>query len=98
ALSLGDTVRAVLDGRRRALRVVGAATSPEHSYSAPPGALYPDDERYGVFWMARSVLGPVLDADEAFNQVAISISPGADRARVIRALDRVLEPYGGLGA
>lgn len=97
-LELGDTIRAVLNGIRRDLAIVGSAISPAHSYAVPPGALYPDDERYGVFWMSRSALGPNLDMEDAFNEVAIRLAPGADEVAVIRELDRILDPYGGLGA
>ena len=97
-LSLGDTVKTVLNGRRSDVVVVGAAISPEHSYSVPPGALYPDDERYAVFWMSRSALGAALDVVDAFNDVAIRMAPGAVEQALIRQLNDVLEPYGGLGA
>ena len=97
-LELGDTIRAVLNGLRRDLTIVGVAISPEHSYSVPPGALYPEDERYGVFWMSRSVLGPTLDARDAFTEVSVSLATGAHERAVTREIDRVLEPYGGLGA
>lgn len=97
-LNSGDTVRAILNGRRRTLRVVGVALSPEHSYSVPPGALYPDDMRYGVFWMAREELGPAYDLDGAFNDVTLSLARGADTLAVLAQLNTILEPYGGLGA
>jgi len=97
-LQPGDTVRAVLNGRARTLDVVGTAVSPEHSYSVPPGALYPDDERYGVFWMRRDVLGPLYDMEGAFNEAAFDLAPGADPARVMAAIDDALDPYGGRGA
>jgi putative ABC transport system permease protein len=97
-LALGDTVVAVLNGVRRELVIVGSAIAPDQSYSVPPGALYPDDERYGVFWMSREALGPALDMEDAFDEVAVRLSPGASEVRVIRALDRILDPYGGLGA
>jgi putative ABC transport system permease protein len=97
-LSVGDTISAVLNGQGTDLVIVGAAISPEHSYSVPPGALYPDDERYAVFWMSESALAPTLDAEQAFTEVALALSPGAREEAVIRSLNRVLEPYGGLGA
>ncbi|MDH3272171.1 MAG: ABC transporter permease [Gemmatimonadota bacterium] len=97
-LVLGDTIRAVLNGVRRDMEVVGAAISPTHSYSVPPGALYPDDERYGLFWMSEAVLGPNLDMEDGFNEVAVTLAPGANEVAVIRELDRILDPYGGLGA
>jgi len=97
-LEIGDTLRAVLNGIRREMRIVGVAISPAQSYAVPPGALYPDDERYGVFWMSREVLAPNLEADDAFNEVAIRLGRGANEMAVIRDVDRILDPYGGLGA
>ena len=94
----GDQLSAVLNGRRRDLDIVGIAISPEHSYAVPPGALFAEDERYGIIWMNRDVLGPVYSMDGGFNEVVLSLSAGADRQRVIAGLDRLLEPYGGLGA
>lgn len=94
----GDTLHALINGRRRALTIVGMAMSPEHSYTVPPGALYPDDERYGIIWMSNDVLAPVYDMDGAFNEVALRLAPGASQAAVLAAVDRLLEPYGGLGA
>jgi putative ABC transport system permease protein len=97
-LEIGDTIRAVLNGVRREMRIVGTAIAPSHSYAVPPGALYPDDERFGVFWMSREVLGPNLEAEVAFNEVSVRLSRSASETAVIRELDRVLDPYGGLGA
>lgn len=94
----GDTLRAVINGRYRALEIVGAAISPEHIYAVPPGALYPDDARYGIIWMSRDALGPAYDMEGAFNEVALTLGPRADSLRVIERLDRLLDPYGGLGA
>lgn len=97
-LVAGDSVRAILNGRRRTLRVVGIALSPEYSYSVPPGSLYPDDERYGVLWMARDELGPAYDLDGAFNDLTVALDRDADTLAVITHINHVLEPYGGLGA
>lgn len=98
ALLPGDSVVAVLNGRRRSLHVVGIANAPEFSYSVPPGSLYPDDERYGVFWMARETLGAAYDLDGAFNELVITVAPGAEPEAVARRVDEVLDRYGGQGA
>jgi len=97
-VTIGDTVRAVINGRRREMTIVGLAVSPEHSYSVPPGALYPDDARYGVFWVGREVIGASLDMDHGFNEVVLTLTTDANSAAVLRDLDRVLAPYGGRGA
>ncbi len=98
ALGPGDTLRAIINGRARELDIVGIAISPEHTYAVPPGALYPDDERYGVLWMSRDVLGPAYDMDGAFNEVTIALADDANPRQVIAQLNQVLDRYGGLGA
>ena len=84
----GDHLRAVLNGRRRDLEIVGIAISPEHSYAVPPGALFPEDERYGIIWMSREVLGPAYSMEGGFNEVVLSLAPDADGERAILALNR----------
>ena len=97
-LGPGDPLRAVINGRLRELAIVGTAISPEDTYAVPPGALYPDDQRYGIVWMSRDALGPVKQLDGAFNEVLLALAPGANLPQVLAQLDRILEPYGGLGA
>lgn len=94
----GDPLRAIINGNRRDLNISGIAIAPEHTYSVPPGSLFPDDKRYGVIWMSRDQLGPAFNMQGAFNEVLLTLSKGANADQVITLLDRVLEPYGGLGA
>jgi putative ABC transport system permease protein len=98
ALELGDRIGAVINGRLRRLTIVGIALSPEHVYNIRPGEIVPDDRRFGVFWMARRALASAFDMEGGFNDVALALSPGASVDEVIAQLDRLLEPYGGLGA
>ncbi len=95
---LGDAFGAVIKGRRKDLTIVGVALSPEHIYQISPGALFPDYKRYGVLWMAKRPLAAASDMDGAFNDVALTLAPGAVREDVIDRLDALLAPYGGLGA
>ena len=97
-LSPGDAVAAVLNSRRQRLTITGAALTPEHTYQIPPGGLLPDDRRFGVFWMMRPELEAAFDLKGAFNNAAVSLLPGASEPEVIRRLDRLAGPYGGLGA
>jgi putative ABC transport system permease protein len=91
-------VRAVINGRLRRLTIVGVALSPEFVYSIRPGELIPDDRRFGVFWMEREALASAFDMEGGFNDLAIDLAPGASSEAVVERLDRLLEPYGGLGA
>ena len=94
----GATVAAIINGRRRTLRLVGFALSPEYVYSIPPGEIIPDDRRFGVFWMERKALASAFDMEGGFNNVALGLMPGASSQEAIAHLDRLLAPYGGLGA
>jgi len=97
-LNPGDRVPAVINGRLRHLTIVGVALSPEYVYTIRPGELVPDDKRYGIFWMDEQALAAAFDMEGGFNDVAIGLAPGVAPDAVIDRIDRILEPYGGLGA
>lgn len=94
----GDRIHAVINGKRKALTLVGVALSPEYVYQIAPGAMFPDFKRYGVLWMGRHALAAAYDMDGAFNNVSLSLTPGADEQAVIDRLDGLLARYGGIGA
>lgn len=95
---IGSTVRAIINGRARDIEIVGVGDSPEHIYMLPPGALVPDEQRYGIFWMGRRSLAAAFDLDGAFNDISLALSPEANVQSVIDGLDDILEPYGTGGA
>ena len=98
-LQLGDSIGAIINGRWEKLKIVGIALSPEYVYEVRgAGELYPDNKRFGIIWMGRDALGKAYDLDGAFNNVTLSLSPGAKETEVITQLDRLLARYGGLGA
>ncbi|MGE0354355.1 MAG: ABC transporter permease [Gemmatimonadales bacterium] len=97
-LGPGDSVGAVINGRWQRLRVVGTAISPEFVYEIGAGQIFPDNRRFGVFWMNRSALEAAYQMKGAFNDLVVSLAPGADSRDVIARLDRVLARYGGTGA
>jgi putative ABC transport system permease protein len=94
----GDRVPAVINGRLRRLTIVGVALSPEFVYTIPPGDLVPDDRRFGVFWMGEQALAAAFDMEGGFNDLALTLARGASVEETIARIDRILEPYGGLGA
>ncbi len=97
-LEPGDRLHATINGRRKTLTVVGLAMSPEYVYQIAPGALFPDDARYGILWAARKPLAAAYDMEGAFNDVALTLQAGANEQGVIDRLDELLKPYGGIGA
>jgi putative ABC transport system permease protein len=100
ARSIGPGYRlgAIINGRRRELTIVGVALSPEYVYSIRPGELIPDDGRFGVFWMQGRGVAAAFNMEGGFNYLSLTLLPGVSEADVIARLDRLLAPYGGLGA
>jgi putative ABC transport system permease protein len=96
-LEPGAGLDAVINGRRRHLRIVGVALSPEYIYSIRPGDLMPDPERFGILWMERRALAAAFDLEGSFNDVVVRLAPGASEGEVLLRLDRLLAPYGSLG-
>ncbi len=97
-LAPGDRLKMILYGKQVAPRIVGIALSPEFIYQVGPGELIPDFKRYGIGWMDREPLGRALDLDGAFNDLAMTLSPGANEAAVLEQLDLLLARWGGVGA
>lgn len=97
-LNPGDRLHATINGRRKALTVVGLGMSPEYIYQIAPGAMFPDYQRYGILWMARKPLAMAYDMDGAFNDVTLTLSRNSHEQEVIDRLDNLLDAYGGTGA
>ena len=96
---VGDTVGAVLEGRWRRLRVVGLGMAPEFVWELSASGTFTADERaFGVLWMSHAAVEAAAGMRGAFNDVALGLAPGADRAAVIAAVDTLLAPWGGIGA
>jgi putative ABC transport system permease protein len=94
----GDSIHAVINGRRQRLTVVGVVLSPEYVFQIREGDLLPDDRHFGVLWMGHEQLAAAYNMEGAFNSVALKLSPGASEPDVLARLDALIEPYGGLGS
>lgn len=94
----GDRVQAIINGKRQELKIVGVALSPEYVIQVQPGSILPDNKRFGVFWINQRDLESAFDMTGAFNQVALKLAYGNRREEVITQLDRLLKPFGGIGA
>lgn len=97
-LGVGDSLSAILNGRKRKLTIVGLALSPEFIYAISPGGLLPDDKRFGVIWASDELLAAAYDLKEAFNDVVLSLRRDAQPKQVLQELDNLLAPYGGTSA
>lgn len=97
-LDVGHKLGALLHGRWTELSIVGIALSPEFVYEVGGGTILPDNQRFGVLWMADEALAAAFDMQGAFNDVALSLSAGSREREVVAALDELLRRYGGLSA
>ena len=94
----GDHLDAIINGRRKRLRLVGVALSPELILQIPAAAIVPDFHSYAILWMARKPLATAYDMDGAFNNLTMRLTADAQLEDVISRADDVLARYGGLGA
>jgi len=94
----GSTVAAILNGKLHELIVVGLALSPEYVFAVEPGGITSDDERFAPMWMSKSAVAAAYQMEGAFNDLVLRLEPGANERAVLVAVDRMLRPYGGLGA
>ena len=94
----GEQITAIVNGRRKKLKIVGIALSPEHIFPIAAGDFIPDFASYGILWMARTPLEAAYDMEEAFNDAAFTLTADAQLEEVIDRVDEVIERYGGLGA
>jgi putative ABC transport system permease protein len=97
-LQPGDTISAIIGGRKQTLRIVGIALSPEFIYQFAPGELLPDDRRFAVLFMANTELAAAFGMRGAFNEAVVSLTPDAMEPEVLAQIDRLTAPYGGWGA
>ncbi len=93
----GTTIPAVINGVLRDVHIVGIAMSPEYVFAMGSEGIV-DMRRIAVLWMDRDAIAPAFQLDGAFDDVVARLEPGANDLAVTEAVDRMLAPYGGLGA
>ncbi len=98
ALQPGSDLRVILNGRVQSFTISGIALSPEYVFAVKPGLPLPDDRFFAVLWIDRHAAEAAFDMAGAFNDLVVSLAPGADAASVVAELDRLLAPYGSTGA
>ncbi len=94
----GDSLRAIINGKSQQLTIVGVALSPEYVIQVQPGSIVPDKKRFGVFWMNQRDLEAALDMTGAFNSLSLKLAYDSNPAEIMQQLDRLLKPYGSVGA
>ncbi|HZM33103.1 MAG TPA: FtsX-like permease family protein [Burkholderiales bacterium] len=96
-LELGGQVSVLMNGKLERFTLVGTALTPEYVYATRGGGM-PDDEWFAVLWVDEEALAAAFNMEGAFNSVLLRLAKNASTPMAIERLDRLLEPYGGLGA
>lgn len=91
----GDFIYPVVDDDEIRFRVAGIFMSPEYilvvqSRDDPT----PRPRQFGVMFMRKEIADRLFGTSGAVNNVAVTIAPGAERARVMREVEALLRPYG----
>lgn len=92
----GDWIHLLLNNRRQELFVVGTAISCEFVYLVGPGAISPDPEHFGVFYLKKTFAEEVFNFSGAANQIVGLLAPEAKvhPDETLRRIEGMLEPYG----
>lgn len=94
----GDKIGVIIQGQSEQARVVGIGLSPEYVYALGPSAPLPDDLHFGVFWLTEKVLQRLLKMNGGFNSLIAKVDSSVSFKDVVASVDRILKPYGSLGA
>ncbi|MFN4025460.1 MAG: ABC transporter permease [Hyphomonas sp.] len=94
----GDTLDVTVQGSKFLLTITGFVLSAEHVYSIAPGQLVPDEAEYGVLWMGHLPLAQITDRRGSYTEAVFRLRKDTPEAAVTAEIDRILAPYGGLGA
>jgi putative ABC transport system permease protein len=96
ALRPGQWIHLILNNRRQELFIVGTAISSEFVYLLGPGAIAPDPEHFGVFYLKHSFAEETYDFEGAANHVVGRFTPAARRhpEDVLRRAEARLASFG----
>jgi len=96
----GDTLYLLLNNRRQQVVVVGTAISSEFVFALGPGAIMPDPDQFGIFYVKHHWAEEVFDMEGAANQVVGRLAAPVRQQSgfVLSELEQMLEPFGALTA
>lgn len=94
----GATVKVILNGRLRTLKIVGIVLSPEYIVEMNAADMLPDFKRFGVFWMPVTEMEAAFDMHGACDDLSLTLLRDANEDDVIRRLDNLLNDWGGIGS
>ncbi|HAA09559.1 MAG: ABC transporter permease [Syntrophomonadaceae bacterium] len=99
ALSPGDRIEVIAEGKKVPLTVIGTATSPEFVFPMPDaGTMISEPGRFGIIMIPQTQAQQILNYTGQINQIVVDLAPGADETVIVRQIEQILEPYGNLSS
>jgi putative ABC transport system permease protein len=95
AFHLGDTVTPVINGTPSNMKVSGIVANVEFVYLMENDqALLPAPEKFGVGYINEAFARHVFGFSGSYNELLITLKPGANHDQVIDGLEKQLDRYG----
>lgn len=95
-LQLNEKIEIIVEGKKRALRVVGLGKSPEFIYALRTSAdLFPDSKCFGIAYVPYEIMKTLFAShDNTVNDLIFTLEPKTDYQSVEDRLKTELDPYG----
>lgn len=94
-LSLGDSIKITVDGKKHTLRIVGRGLSPEYVYVIRNiQELVPSPERFGILWVPEDFAETALNMEAACNNIVGMVDHPDQLDSILDAADKLLDSYG----
>lgn len=94
-LTLGDTLKVIIEGKQATFYITGTAQSPEFIYIMRTAQdLYPSPEDFGIAYVPLSSLKAMVKESGQVNDLVVTLKNGVSFDSVKESLKAELKPYG----
>lgn len=90
---VGELVTIRVFGQKRNVRVIGLATSPEYLFLVQSKGQVAAPREFGVLFMSQREVERLFRRPSSYTSIAVRVRPGASQARVIKQVEKILDPY-----
>lgn len=94
-LRIGDAIEATIQDRKRSLRIVGTARTPEFVFVCRSASEYlPDPRHFGIAFVSQSFAQAAYGYEGAVNELLFEIEDPSVLEDVVDRAERLVDPYG----
>ncbi|MDD2504328.1 MAG: ABC transporter permease, partial [Clostridia bacterium] len=92
-LQVGDDIRPIINGREVKLRVAGSVKSPEYVYTVNEGEIMPDNKRFGIVFIKKSLEQALFGYEGFINELSVTVREGTDIEQAKDEVEDLLKNY-----